>query len=129
MFLKTSRLKIRDDDTASARRVMRENSCALRQLASTAEVSRDYPCVKRPTTAQAPETRADRARPKGIPPKIWTAALAVFGTASAAKRWLCYQHGFTVYIKPIDAIQTAKGRKYILDWLETQYNVDNGVFS
>jgi len=118
-----------DDDMAIARKVMRENRDSLRQLASGAEVSRDSHRVKHPITASAPETRADKTRPKEIPPKIWMAALAVFETAADAKRWLYIQHCFVVYIKPVDAIQTAKGRKYILDWLESQYNVNHGVFS
>jgi uncharacterized protein (DUF2384 family) len=126
---KISKSNTRDDDMVIARKVMRENRDALRELASTAKASTDHPRAKHLPTAQAPESRSDRARPKDVPAKIWKAALAVFGTASGAKRWLYYQHGFIVYIKPIDAIQTAKGRKYILDWLETQYNVDNGVFS
>ena len=120
---------VRKDDMAIARKVMRENRDSLRKLASGAKVSRDYHRVKHPIAASAPETRADKTRPKDIPPKIWKAALAVFETAAEARRWLYYQHGFVVYIKPIDAIQTAKGRKYILDWLESQYNVNHGVFS
>jgi uncharacterized protein (DUF2384 family) len=120
---------VRKDYMAIARKVMRENRDSLRKLASGAKVSRDYHRVKHPIAASAPETRADKTRPKDIPPKIWKAALAVFETAAEAKRWLYYQHGFVVYIKPIDAIQTAKGRKYILDWLENQYNVNHGVFS
>jgi hypothetical protein len=117
---------VRKDDMAIARKVMRENHDSLRELASGAKVSRNHP---HPITASAPETRADKARPRDIPPKIWKAALAVFETAAEAKRWLYYQHSFVVYIKPIDAIQSSKGRKYILDWLESQYNVNHGVFS
>lgn len=64
-----------------------------------------------------------------IPPSLMKKALFLFnGDQKRAEAWFRQTQRFTVEVRPIDAIKTAKGRRAIDAQLLAQIRLSEGIF-